>query len=230
MSERRVLLIDDDPALLQLLGQYLAQVGYGVSTAPDGPTALRTLYAEQPDLVVLDVMMPGLDGWQMCERIREMSNVPIIMLTARGEESDTLKGFGLGVDDYVSKPFSFAELAARISAVLNRAQQAGADRWTHRHQVDDLIVELDTHQVSRAGEEIQLTPTEFRLLQCFIENAGRVLSATFLLEQVWGAEYTDAVGYIRRYVWYLRQKIEPDPANPTFILTEREFGYRFRKA
>ncbi|HSR32642.1 MAG TPA: response regulator transcription factor [Anaerolineae bacterium] len=230
MSEGKVLLIDDDPALLQLLGKYLEQVGYGVSTASDGPTGLRILYAEHPDLVVLDVMMPALDGWQVCKRIRELSDVPIIMLTAKGAESDTLRGFSLGVDDYVTKPFSFAELAARISAVLSRAQQAGAGRRAYRTQVDELIVDLETHHVSRAGQVIQLTPTEFRLLQCFVENAGRVLSPTFLLEQVWGAEYTDAIGYIRRYVWYLRQKIEPDPANPTFILTEREFGYRFRKA
>jgi DNA-binding response OmpR family regulator len=230
MSERRVLLIDDDPALRQFLSQYLEQIGYGVSTASDGPTGLRILYAEHPDLVVLDVMMPILDGWQVCERIRELSDVPIIMLTARGDESDTLKGFSLGADDYVAKPFSFAELAARISAVLSRAQQAGTDRGDRHHQVGDLVVDLETHHVSRAGLEIQLTPTEYHLLQCFVHNAGRILSPTFLLEQVWGAEYTDAIGYIRRYVWYLRQKIEPDPANPTFILTEREFGYRFRKA
>lgn len=230
MSEHRVLLIDDDPALLQLLGKYLEQAGYQVSTASDGATGLRVLYARHPDLVLVDVMMPGLDGWQVCKRIREMSTVPIIMLTAKAEESDTLKGFSLGVDDYVTKPFSFAELAARISAVLSRAQQAGTGRRDHLHEVGELVVDLDTHHVSHAGQEIQLTPTEFRLLQCFVENAGRVLSPTFLLEQVWGAEYTDAIGYIRRYVWYLRQKIEPDPANPTFILTEREFGYRFRRA
>lgn len=228
MSEQRVLLIDDDPTLLQLLGQYLEQVGYRVSTASDGPTGLRILYAEHPHLVVLDVMIPALDGWQVCERIREMSDVPIIMLTARGEERDTLKGFSLGVDDYVTKPFSFAELAARISAVLTRAQQTGTDRQAHRIQVGDLLVDLDTHRVSRAGRQIPLTPTEFRLLRCFVENAGRVLSPVFLLEQVWGAEYSDAVGYIRRYVWFLRQKIEPDPSNPTYILTEREFGYRFQ--
>jgi two-component system KDP operon response regulator KdpE len=230
MSQPHVLLIDDDPALLRLLSQYLEQVGYGVSTAADGKAGLRVLYARQPDLVVLDVMMPELDGWQVCQRIREMSDVPVIMLTAKGEEADMLEGFRLGVDDYVTKPFSFAELTARIGAVLSRVRQAGPGRQVRRYQAGDLVVDLDAHHVSRADREIQLTPTEFRLLQCFVENAGRVLSPEFLLERVWGAEYTDAVGYIRRYVWYLRQKIEPDPANPTFILTEREFGYRFRKA
>ena len=229
MSEFRVLLMDDDPALLRLLGQYLAQEGYEVSTAADGAAGLRALYAQHPDLVVLDVMMPVLDGWQVCRRIREMSDVPIIMLTAKGDEAAMLEGFRLGVDDYVTKPFSFAELSARIAAVLSRAQQAGVQRPVRRYQVGDLIVDLDAHHVSRAGQEIQLTPTEFRLLRCFVENAGRVLSPSFILEDVWGAEYADAIGYIRRYVWYLRQKMEPDPADPTFILTGREFGYRFRK-
>jgi DNA-binding response OmpR family regulator len=230
VSEFRVLLVDDDPALLQLLGQYLVQEGYEVSTAEDGAAGLRAFYAERPDLVVLDVMMPVLDGWQVCKRIRDMSDVPIIMLTAKGDEAAMLEGFRLGVDDYVTKPFSFAELVARIAAVLTRAQQAGAHRPAPRYQVGDLIVDVDAHHVSRAGQVIRLTPTEFRLLRCFVENAGRVLSPSFILEEVWGAEYADAVGYIRRYVWYLRQKIEPDPANPSFILTEREFGYRFRKA
>jgi two-component system KDP operon response regulator KdpE len=152
------------------------------------------------------------------------------MLTAKSDETAMLEGFRLGVDDYVTKPFSFAELAARIAAVLSRARQAGTQRPAQRYQVGDLVVDLDAHHVSRAGQEIQLTPTEFRLLRCFVENAGRVLSPSFILEDVWGAEYADAIGYIRRYVWYLRQKIEPDPADPSFILTEREFGYRFRKA
>ena len=217
------------PALLKLLGQYLEGNGYVVFSAPDGATGLRTIYAERPHLVVLDIMMPILDGWQVCERIREMSDVPIIMLTAKAEEGDTLKGFRLGVDDYVTKPFSFAELAARISAVLGRAQESRAVHGDRRKQVGDLVVNLETHQVVRAGCEIRLTPTEFRLLRCFVENPGQVLSPAFLLEQVWGPEYTDALGYIRRYVWYLRQKIEPDPTNPTLILTEREFGYRFRR-
>lgn len=230
MDQPHILLIDDDRTLLQLLGKYLEQAGHQVSTADDGKEGLRTLYANHPDLVILDVMMPELDGWQVCERIREMSDVPVIMLTARGEEEDKLKGFQLGVDDYVTKPFSFAELTARIGAVLSRARQDESDQLPRRYQLAGLTVDLDTHHVSRDGEEIQLTPTEFRMLECFVENAGRVLSPELLLERVWGPEYTDASGYIRRYVWYLRQKIEPNPANPTFILTEREFGYRFRKA
>ncbi len=229
MSRPHLLLIDDDPALLQLLSQYLEQAGYRTSTATDGKAGLRVLYSDHPDLVLLDVMMPGLDGWQVCGRIREVSDIPVILLTAKGEETDKLKGFRLGVDDYVTKPFSFAELAARIGAVLSRARQAGEGRPARRYQAAGLLVDLDVHLVVRDGQEIRLTPTEFRLLECFVESAGQILSAELLLERVWGSEYTDATGYIRRYVWYLRQKIEPDPTNPTFILTEREFGYRFRK-
>jgi len=229
MVEPCVLLIDDDATLLRLLGQYLEQAGYRVCVAEDGKAGLRAVYEQHPDLIVLDVMMPELDGWELCDRIREMSNVPVILLTAKGEEADKLQGFRLGADDYVTKPFSFAELAARIGAVLHRTGQNGNERLPRRYQVDGLLVDLDAHRVTRDGQEVQLTPTEFRMLSCFVENAGRVLSPEFLLEQVWGPEYTDAAGYIRRYVWYLRQKIEPDPANPTLILTEREFGYRFRK-
>jgi two-component system KDP operon response regulator KdpE len=229
VSRPHLLLIDDDPALLQLLSQYLEQAGYSTSTAIDGKAGLRVLYNDRPDLVVLDVMMPELDGWQVCSRIREVSDMPIILLTAKGEETDKLKGFRLGIDDYVTKPFSFAELAARVGAVLGRAWQEGEGQPARRYQADDLLVDLDAHLVIRAGKEVGLTPTEFRLLECFVENAGQVLSAEFLLERVWGSEYTDATGYIRRYVWYLRQKIEPDPTNPIFILTEREFGYRFRR-
>ncbi len=224
MSRPHVLLVDDDPALLQLLSRYLEQAGYRASTAADGKAGLRALYDGRPDLLILDVMMPELDGWQVCSRVREMSAVPIILLTAKREEVDKLKGFRLGVDDYVTKPFSFAELAARVGAVLSRARPA------RRYQAGDLVVDLDAHLVSRAGKEIRLTPTEFRLLECFVENAGQVLSVEFLLERVWGSDYINSTGYIRRYIWYLRQKIEPDPANPAFILTEREFGYRFRKA
>lgn len=230
MTRSHLLLIDDDAALLHLLGQYLEQAGYRVSVASDGRAGIRALYERHPDLVVVDVMMPELDGWQLCRRVREVSDLPIIMLTARGDEVDKLKGFRLGVDDYVTKPFSFAELTARIGAVLNRVEGAQDGQPARRYRVGELVVDLDAHHVSRSGQEIRLTPTEFRLLQCFVENAGRVLSAELLLEKVWGSEYSDAVGYVRRYVWHLRQKIEPDPADPTFILTEREFGYRFRKA
>ncbi|NOZ04986.1 MAG: response regulator transcription factor [Chloroflexi bacterium] len=230
MATQKVLLIDDDSALLTLLGQYLERAGYEVVHAENGAEGIRLLRDEMPGIVVLDIMMPRMDGWETCARLRKFSDVPVIMLSAKGEEADKLKGFRLGVDDYVTKPFSFAELAARIGAILQRgarsAEQAGHQRYTF----DNLVVDVDEHLVMRDGRPIDLTPTEFRLLCCLVENAGHVLSRELLLERVWGPEYNDAIGYIRRYIWYLRQKIEEDPANPRLILTEREFGYRFARA
>ncbi len=223
----RVLLIDDDAALLTLLGQYLERAGYAVSHAENGAEGVRLFRTARVDVVVLDIMMPRMDGWDTLSRIRILSDVPVIMLSAKEEEADKLKGFRLGVDDYVTKPFSFAELAARIGAILQRGRRVAEE--AHRYSFGNLTVDVDEHLVLRNGEPIDLTPTEFRLLRCLVRNAGRVLSADYLLEQVWGPEYADATGYIRRYIWYLRQKIENDPSNPSYILTEREFGYRFTR-
>lgn len=228
MAKAKLLLIDDDTALLTLLGQYLEQASYEVRYAETGAQGLLLAGEEEPDLVILDIMMPGMDGWETCARLRQVSSVPVIMLTAKGEEADKLRGFRLGVDDYVTKPFSFAELTARVGAVLQRAQLVRGSSQG-RYRFGDLEIDLDSHLVMRGGRVVDLTPTEFRLLRCLVENAGRVLSAEYLLEQVWGPEYVDAVGYIRRYVWFLRQKIEEDPAHPQHILTEREFGYMFYK-
>ena len=227
MSDKSLLLIDDDRALLQLLSQYLEKVGYRVVTAADGREGLRALYDQRPDLAILDIMMPKLDGWTVLERIRELSDMPVILLTGKGEEQDKLRGFRLGVDDYVTKPFSFAELAARVSAVLVRTQRSGEAERPQGFRCGELDIDLHSHVVALSGQEVKLTPTEFRLLRCLVESAGRVLSPDFILEQVWGPEYTDAIGYVRRYIWYLRQKIEPDPANPRYVITERDFGYRF---
>ena len=221
-----LLFIDDDQALHDLLGQYLTQAGYTVSHTLNGPAGLEKFSQKNADLVLLDVMMPGLDGWELCARIRRQSNVPIIMLTAKGEEVDKLRGFQLGVDDYITKPFSFAELTARVKAVLARANQA-VDGPDSKHQYDDLTIDFDRHLVLREQQVIDLTPTEFRLLQALVRQAGRVCATEQLLEEVWGSEYVSDVGYIRRYIWFLRQKIEPDPAHPRYIHTEREFGYRF---
>jgi two-component system KDP operon response regulator KdpE len=221
-----ILLIDDDTSLLNLLGKYLEKAGYGVLRASSGLAGIQTLFEGRPDLVALDLMMPGMDGWETCQRIREVSDVPIIMLTAQGDEPSKLKGFQLGVDDYVTKPFSFAELAARIGAVLARVTRGEV---APREVLEIRGVTLDRHtrQVTRDGEPLQLTPTEFRLLAHLMEHAGEPLSPATLVTKVWGPAYADDKGYIKRYIWYLRQKIEPDPANPQYILTERGFGYRF---
>jgi DNA-binding response OmpR family regulator len=210
--QAKVLLIDDDAALLKLLGQYLERAGYEVSCAANGQQGLQTLYNERPDLVILDVMMPYLDGWTVCERIRDLSDVPIIMLTAKGEEMDKLRGFRLGVDDYITKPFSFAELTARVDAILKRIQRSPGRRGAHVYHCGELTIDFESHTVLRGEGVISLTPTEFRLLRCLVQNAGHVLSPERLLREVWGPEYIDETGYIRRYIWYLRQKIEPDPS------------------
>jgi len=224
----QILLIDDDRSLHRLLGQYLEDAGYTVLHAESGREGLRILFEARPDLILLDVMMAQMDGWETCQRIRELTNVPIIFLTARGDEPDRLKGFRLGADDYVPKPFSFPELVARIEAVLRRAAQAAV-----RKPAEDILVygpfQLDRLRrlVTRDGEPLDLTPTEYRLLEVLMSQPGRVFSHEQLVTAVWGPEYADDTGYIRRYVWHLRRKIEPDPEHPRYLLTERGFGYRF---
>ncbi|RME46418.1 MAG: DNA-binding response regulator [Chloroflexi bacterium] len=225
----KILVIDDDTTLLNLLRQSLGKAGYEVITATNGLNGLQKMYEERPDLIILDVMMPRMDGWETCRRIREMSQVPIIMLTAKDEEADKIKGFDYGVDDYVTKPFSFAELTARVAAVLHRTRQRPPQRRPAIYRVDDLMIDLENRRVTKNGEVLDLTPTEYRLLATLVENAGRVLSHEQLLNDVWGPEYVDDTGYVKRYIWYLRQKLEDDPSHPKYILTERGFGYRFRK-
>lgn len=223
----RILIIDDDLTLIDLLSQSLEKAEYKVLSATNGIDGLQMLYKNKADLVILDVMMPRMDGWETCARIREISDVPIIMLTAKDKEEDTLKGFQCGVDDYVTKPFSFAELTARVKAVLQRARKALRDEERRRvHVFDELVVDADNSQVTLRGKPISLTPTEFQLLLTLAENTGRILSHEQLLSQVWGPEYVGEAGYVKRYIWYLRQKIEDDPSNPQYILTERGFGYR----
>jgi len=223
----RILIIDDDLTLIDLLSQALEKAGYKVLNATNGIDGLQMLYKNKIDLVILDVMMPRMDGWETCARIREISDVPVIMLTAKDKEEDTLKGFQCGVDDYVTKPFSFAELTARVKAVLQRARKTLRDEERRRvHVFDELVVDADNSQVTLRGKPISLTPTEFQLLLTLAENTGRILSHEQLLSQVWGPEYVGEAGYVKRYIWYLRQKIEDDPSNPQYILTERGFGYR----
>jgi len=221
-----ILVIDDDLTLLDLLGQSLGKAGYRVLSASNGIDGLQMIYKNHPDLVILDVMMPRMDGWETCTRIREISDVPIVMLTAKDEEADALKGFQHGVDDYVTKPFSFAELTARVKAVLQRTAKASPEAQKRVYVFGDLVVDADNSHVTVRGKPVSLTPTEFQLLLTLAENAGRILSHEQLLSQVWGPEYVGEPGYVKRYIWYLRQKIEQDPSNPEYILTERGFGYK----
>jgi DNA-binding response OmpR family regulator len=225
MTHQTILLIDDDTTLLELLSGHLETAGYRPLAASDGPSGLRLAAEARPDLVVLDVMMPDMDGWEVCRRLRERFTIPIIMLTAKGEEIDKLRGFRLGVDDYVTKPFSFAELTARVGAVLARAMPAP----TPSHSVisGDLTLDFDQRRVTVAGRAVALTPTEYHLLEILAHFAHRPVPTEKLLHDVWGPEYAGEADHVKHYIWALRRKIEADPGDPHHILTERGFGYRF---
>lgn len=225
MADERILLIDDDETLLALLGDYLDQAGFQLTLAESGAEGLHLAGKTEPDLIILDVMMPGMDGWTVCERLRTRFDVPIIMLTAKGEEIDKLRGFHLGVDDYVTKPFSFAELAARIRAILSRVQRPVGGH--HQLASGDLAIDFDRRSVEVAGQAVDLTPTEYRLLETLALRAGRAVPSERLLLEVWGPAYEGEVEHVKHYIWSLRQKIEADSGDPQHILTERGFGYRF---
>ena len=229
MPEAKILLVDDDATLRELLADQLKTAGYHVLTARDGASGLRSAIEAQPDLIVLDVMMPGMNGWQVCERLRASSgaksNVPIIMLTAKGEEIDKLRGFRLGVDDYVIKPFSFAEMVARVNAVLARAARASLP--THGMTSGDLSIDFDQHRVTVGERPIELTPTEYHLLEALARHANRTVSTEQLIVDVWGPQYAGEVEQVKHFIWTLRKKIEADPGDPKHLITERGFGYRF---
>jgi DNA-binding response OmpR family regulator len=226
----KVLIIDDDARLVEALIHYLRKANYEVVTAQDGVIGLQQLYQHRPDLVILDVMMPKLDGWETCRRIRELSNVPIVMLTARGQESDTVMGLHLGADDYVTKPFSLRELEARIEAVMRRGRRSDGTEGPALYADRRLFVDPTHWLVVLNGEPLNLTATERRLLFLLVENAGRVLTPIQILENVWGPEYVSEVDYVKLYIYRLRQKIEEDPGNPRYLVTERGIGYRFVRA
>jgi DNA-binding response OmpR family regulator len=224
MAKQTILLIDDDVTLLELLAEHLQMAGYQPIVAEDGRRGLRLAVETEPDLVILDVMMPVIDGWEVCNRLRENSSVPIIMLTAKGQEVDKLRGFRLGVDDYVTKPFSFAELVARVGAILARAGHvSGVARQVTS---DDLVIDFDQRRVTVAEQVVDLTRTEYDLLEVLARHFGRTVPIERLLIEVWGPEYAGEVKYVKHYIWALRKKIEADPGDPRHIITERGFGYR----
>ncbi|HEX2922560.1 MAG TPA: response regulator transcription factor [Chloroflexota bacterium] len=228
MSEqRRILVVDDEPDLVHAVRLYLEMEGYMVFAASNGEEALEKVRDKLPDLVVLDVMMPEMDGFETLQRIREAHHVPVIMLTVRGEEADKVRGLQLGADDYVTKPFSQKELLSRIQAVLRRAEMPPLVPKTQVVVDDDLVVDFARNEVTLKGQQVTLTPTEHRLLYHLMSNPGRVLTYETLLAKVWGYEYREEQHYVRLYVNYLRQKIEPDPTHPKYVLTERGLGYRF---
>ena len=224
-----ILMIDDDAALLRLTELNLTKAGYRFVAAQHGIAGLQMLEREQPALVLLDVSMPKLDGWETCRLIREVSSVPIIMLTARDDEASKARGLDLGADDYLTKPFGFVELQARIRATLRRAEMPAMNQRKKRsvYHVSALLVDVPAHTVTLHGKPVALTPMEFRLLQHLLENAGLVLSHSQLLSAVWGFAYSDATELLKPTISRLRQKIEEDSSHPRLIQTVHGVGYRF---
>jgi two-component system KDP operon response regulator KdpE len=226
-APRLVLVVDDEPRMIRFIRMNLELEGYQVVEAGNGIEALDQVRRLMPDLVVMDVMMPKMDGFETLRLLREISTVPVILLTVKSDEEDRVHGLELGADDYVTKPFSPRELVSRVNAVLRRAEWPAPPPRTVLQVDEHLAVDFNRHQVIVDGERIDLRPTEFRLLSHLIQNAGWVVPHDTLLAKVWGYEYRDETHYLRLYINYLRKKIEKDPANPHYILTERGVGYRF---
>jgi two-component system KDP operon response regulator KdpE len=229
MSAHRelVLVVDDEPRMTRFIRMNLELEGYRVIEAYNGLQALEKVRTNLPALVILDAMMPELDGFETLEILRETSSIPVIMLTVRADEEDKVRGLELGADDYVTKPFSTRELVSRVKAVLRRTQSLMAQAQGILRIDDHLSVDLDSQHVIVEGQRIKLRPTEFRLLYHLIENAGWIVPHETLLAKVWGHEYREEIHYLRLYITYLRKKIEPDPSHPRYIFTERGVGYRF---
>ncbi|MBA4384067.1 MAG: DNA-binding response regulator [Anaerolinea sp.] len=223
-----ILVVDDEERMARFIRLNLEHDGFQVVEAHKGMDAINELRTKMPDVILLDVMMPDIDGFEALQLIRETSTVPVIMLTAKGEEDDRVKGLELGADDYVTKPFSPRELVSRVRAVLRRTEPANAAGEGGQIIVDEhLKLDFGRREVKLDGEIVKLRPTEYRLLYHLVQNAGWVLTYDQILAKVWGYEYRDEPHYVRLYINYLRQKLEKDPANPIYILTERGVGYRF---
>ncbi len=224
---RKVLVVDDEPRMIRFIRLNLEHDGFEVYEASSGTEALNKIRDRLPDLILLDVMMPDLDGFETLRLLREISTVPVIMLTAKGEEDDRVRGLELGADDYVIKPFSPRELVSRVRAVLRRTEMPSQPVHDAIEVDDRLKIDFDRREVWVEGKLIKLRPTEYRLLYHLVQNAGWVVPHEQLLAKVWGYEYRDETHYLRLYINYLRQKLERDPSNPEYILTERGVGYRF---
>ena len=227
--KQTILVIDDDQDLTLMLRAQLERKNHRVVVASSGRDGLQKAYQARPNLVILDLMMPGMDGWEVCRRLRELSSVPIIMLTASTMKGDVVKGLESGADDYLTKPFSAAELNARIHAVLRRSGNTTGHNNSRSSFYSNgyLTIDFDRRIVKVHSENVELTPTEFNLLSCLVRNEGRVLPHRYLLSEVWGSEYGDEVDYVKLYIRYLRLKIEENPSDPIYIQTEWGVGYRF---
>jgi two-component system, OmpR family, KDP operon response regulator KdpE len=226
LKKERILIVDDEPKLVLLVRQILSALDYQILAASSGEQAVEVAAMEQPDLVILDIVLLGeMDGYETAKKVRGFSNVPIIMLTARVRESDMLKGFEAGVDDYIKKPFSSKELVARVQAVLKRSKSANQKQTETEIACGDICIDLLKHRVTINQQSVHLSPTEYKLLHELAQNCNRVLLHEQLLTAVWGSEYRSDFEYLRSYIHLLRRKLEPDPANPKYILRVPGVGY-----
>ncbi len=223
----KIIIVDDDETMNELVRVNLQPRGYEMISVTNGRRAIEIVRENNPDLVILDVMMPEMDGFEVCKALREFTDVPVLFLTAKGREQDLVRGFEVGGDDYVRKPFSLRELEARIQALLKRAVRVERDRIITQFNDGNLRIDLESGHVYRAGKMVHLTPTEFRLLKCLVHNIGMVITHEDLLRDAWGENYTDATASLSLYIRYLREKIEDDPSLPRYIMTKWGIGYWF---
>ena len=228
MAKKHILIVDDELAIIKLLRASLQARDYEVFSATNGAEALRALEIELPDLLILDITMPKMDGFEVCRQLREWSQIPIIMLSARGDETDKVKCLDLGADDYVTKPFSTNELMARVRSVLRRSESTTAIPKRASFITDDFQINFAERRITVAGDEAKFTPTEYNLLQELVLNAGKVLTHSYLLKKVWGPEYQDEKEYLHVFARRLRLKLEPNPSNPKYIMTVPGVGYQFK--
>jgi two-component system KDP operon response regulator KdpE len=229
LSGKKILLVDDDPVLRRLATAALTSAGGEVDSAGSGEEGLRRFYAGRPDLVILDVQMPGIDGWETLRQIRLLAETPVLMLTGQAGDDDVVRGLELGADDYVAKPCNMRVLVARVQAALRSRGYTDDAGPTPAYADDYLAVDLEKRRVSVRGEPVKLSGKEFAMLAYLVANAGRILSARQILEQVWGWEYRDDLDYVRVYMAHLRGKLEENPKEPRYLITEHGVGYRFEK-
>jgi len=225
--KNKILLVEDDAEFSSLTRTWLQKSGYEVFTAGDGVEGMRRVYSSRPNLVLLDVNIPKMDGWEVCQHIREMSDIPVLMLTVNDRKADRLKGFTLGVDDYITKPVDFDELVARVQAVLRRSDSGEQENKPTTFDNGEISIDWGSRQVWVRGKRVKLSPTEFKIISCLIKNRGWIVTHEQLLDKAWGPNYVGDKSFVKLYIRYLRQKIEENPHKPRLILTERGVGYYF---
>ena len=230
LKDKKVLIVDDNDGLCDVLGLIFEEAGARALTAHSGRDALRRFFEHRPDLVILDIMLPDINGWEVCRQIRLLADTPILMLTTLDEENAEIRGLELGADDFLSKPFNMDVLVARGRALLRRTGTGTEAGQSSAYRDEYLTIDLQNHRVLVQGEPVKLTATEFELLSCLVQNADEIVPYEQILEQVWGPEYRDSADYVHVYLSHLRRKLEENPRQPRYLLTERGIGYRFETA